>query len=481
MLAPWVIEEMASVDLEDARLNARIKMVLTWFAERPSASIPAACGGYAETASAYRLFDNPAVDFDSVLAPHAEATRRRIAAQPVALLVQDTTELDLTRPAAQVKGAGPLDAGPRRGLFLHLMHAFAPDGTPLGTVRAEHWARDPEAPTNAESTRAERAATPIEEKESHRWLEGIRTAREVAEACPGTRIVCVADSESDIDEVIAEGMASPRPADWIVRACQDRATVGAAAARIREAALATPVLATEQIEVRGRQAKLACETRGRRQPRESRSAEVEIRAATVTLRGPWRPGGDLPDVTVNVVLVREVSPPEGDVPVEWLLLTSLPIDSAERVRDVIAYYRCRWMAEVFFRTLKSGCRVEGRRFETLERLLPCLAIYLIVAWRTLYVCRLGRGLPEIGCDAVFSASEWKSVWVVVRREPPPASPPPLREMVRLVAQLGGYVNRKTRADEPGPQTLWLGLQRMHDHARCWDIFGPGAGPKKGFV
>ncbi len=200
----------------------------------------------------------------------------------------------------------------------------------------------------------------------------------------------------------------------------------------------------------------------------------------VTLRAPERPAGQLADATVNAVLITEVDPPEGDVAVEWLLLTSLPIDTVEQVRLVIEYYTVRWMVEVFFRVLKSGCRVEDRRFEALDRLLPCLAVYLIVAWRVLYLCRLGRSCPEMSCEAVFEPSEWKSVYVVVRREPPPKVAPKLQEMIRLVAQLGGYVNRK-RDDEPGPQTLWLGLQRMHDITVCWEVFGPGAREKEAAV
>jgi len=349
-------------------------------------------------------------------------------------------------------------------------------------VQATPWARDAEAPTNASRTRAQRAATPIEEKESLRWLTSLHRAHDEAGRCPGTQILCIADSEADIYEVIARGMAEPRAADWIVRACQDRALVGdatgeaTAAQHLRPTVLAGPVLDTKRIEVRGREAKTGCEDRGRRQPRRSRTAEVEVRVARVMLRAPRRPDRELPDVAVNVVAVREIDPPEDDVAVEWILLTSLPIDDVEQVRTIIQYYCCRWMVEVYFRTLKSGCRVEGRRFEHIDRLLPCLAVYLIVAWRTLYVCRLGRSLPEISCEAVLEPAEWKSVYQVVHHKPPPRVAPSLREMVRLVAQLGGYVNRK-REDEPGPQTVWLGLQRMHDRARCWQVFGPGAGGK----
>ena len=232
-------------------------------------------------------------------------------------------------------------------------------------------------------------------------------------------------------------------------------------------------LKTQSTSAGERRPKWLCSTRGRSQPRETRDAQVVVRAARVTLRPPWRADRKLPPVTVNVVLVSEVDPPPGDEPVEWFLLTSLPIDSVEQVRQIIQYYCVRWMIELFFRVLKSGCRVEERLFEYMDRLLTCLAVYMIVAWRTLYVCRLGRSCPETSCEAVFEPAEWKSVWKVVRREDPPAEPPSLGVFVRMVAQLGGYVNRK-RPDPPGPQTVWIGLQRMHDFATCWQLFGPEA-------
>jgi hypothetical protein len=485
MLAPWAYEETRTADLNDERLNARLRLILSQLGAHPTASIPAACGGWAETAAAYRFFDNDEVGFDGVLQPHIDCTWPRMAAQPVVVVVPDTTEIDVTRPQQQVLGAGSLDGGPRRGALLHLMHAFTPDGTPLGTVQAIPWTREEGRPSNSSQTRGQRAATPIEEKESFRWLLALRHLRAEAARCPDTHLVYAADSEADVYEVIAEGMDEPRTVDWIIRSCQDRALVDdldddrRALDYLREEVQASPVLYRKAITIRGREAKLACEDRSRRQPRRSRPATVEVRSARVTLRAPIQKAGQLPDVTVNVVLVSEVDPPADDVAVEWLLLTSLPVDTPERVRLVVQYYCIRWMIEVFFRTLKTGCRVEDRRFERMNRLLPCLAVYLIVTWRTLYVCRLGRGCPDISCEAVFEPAEWQSAYRVVKREEPPREPPKLQEMVRLVAQLGGYVNKPNRKDEPGPQTVWLGLQRLHDIALCWDLFGPGAREKAG--
>jgi hypothetical protein len=485
MLAPWVIEEMKTADLNDKRLDSRLREVLSQLGSRPVVSIPAACGGHAEMTAAYRFFDNEKVTFDKVLRPHQAATRQRLASQPIAILAQDTTELDLTRPAEQVEGAGPLDGSSRYGVLLHLLAGFTPDGTPLGTLDSRAWVRDEEAVRTASLSRAERAATPLVHKESYRWIETLQQAQSIARDLPQTRLICVADSEADIYELLVAGQTEPRSVHWIVRACQNRAVLAPAeeteaAAYVREQALAQEALFTQTIKVRGRQPKVNCETRGRRQPRESRTAEVEVRAARVKLRPPWRPDRKLPEIEVQVVLVREINPPPDDVPVEWLLLTSLPVAGAEQARQVIQYYCTRWMIEVFFRTLKQGCRVEQRRFEHIDRVLPCVAVFLIVAWRTLYVCRLGRSVPDISCEAIFEPSEWKAVYRVVRRESPPRHPPPLAEMVRLVAQLGGYVNRP-RKDPPGPQTVWIGLQRMHDFALCWDLFGPEAKPQPELV
>ena len=476
MIAPWAEEEAALADFGDKRLDDRLVTLLSELGRRPNLSIPAACSGRAEMKAAYGFFDNDKVSFDKVIAPHIVQTKERIAQQPVVLLVQDTTEIDLTRPDQEVAGAGELD-GARRGFLLHEMQAFTPEGTPLGTVWAEVLNRTEGVSHASTATKQqERKQTPIEDKESLRWLTGLREARQLAQALPAVQCVCVADSEADIYEVFAEPRGEP-PVHWLIRACQDRALQDGAARHLRDETLATPVLYEVELSIRGRKAKTAAEDRARRQSRESRQATAEVRAARVVLRPPHRPDRKLPPVTVNVVLVRELNPPAGETPVEWLLVTTLPIDTLEQVRTVVEYYCVRWCIEILFRTLKSGCRVEQRRFEHIDRVLPCAALYLIVAWRTLFVCRMSRNCPDMDCEAMFEPSEWKAVWVAVHRRKPPKQAPRLYEMVHLIASLGGYVERPH--SEPGAQTLWIGLQRMYDLAWAWDTFGPGAATATG--
>jgi hypothetical protein len=352
----------------------------------------------------------------------------------------------------------------------------------LGTIHAATILRGDDVPAAATKSRAERRAIPIENKESYRWVVALRQAQEEARHLPQTQFLCVADSEGDIYELLVEGMAGPENAHWIVRACQDRVLQSDpqsktdSAAFLREELLAAPVLYRDRITVRGRKAKVSCDKRERRQPRESRETEVEIRALRLTLRPPLRPGGKLTAVSINAVAVRELKPPKDEAPVEWILLSDLPIESVDQVRALVQYYTVRWMIEIFFRTLKSGCRIEDRRFEHIDRFLPCLAVYLIITWRTLFVCQLGRECPDMSCEAVFEPAEWKSVYRVVLGKSPRTAPK-LQDMVRTVAQLGGYINRK-RPDPPGPQTVWLGLQRLHDIAACWKLFGPEANHRR---
>jgi len=122
--------------------------------------------------------------------------------------------------------------------------------------------------------------------------------------------------------------------------------------------------------------------------------------------------------------------------------------------------------------LKTACKVEERQLETTERLKPCVTLYLIVAWRVLFMTWLGRTYPTLSCEAVFAPEEWKSVWTIVTKKPLPTSPPSLSAFIAMVASLGGHLGRKHDGD-PGPQTIWIGMQRMHDFALAWLKFGPG--------
>ena len=281
------------------------------------------------------------------------------------------------------------------------------------------------------------------------------------------------DSEADIYELFSE----PRTTEnenlhLLIRACQRRATTDQSnwLANVK----ATECLYQCSVDVSARTAKLSnssVKVGKRKTSRKARIAVVEVRATTVTLRPPWRHDRKLPEITVNVVLAEEVDPPKGCDAIQWVLITSLPVETLDQVKTIVEAYCIRWQIEIFFKTIKTGCRVEERQFETLTRLLNCMAVYSIVAWRIMYLCRLGRTCPDINCEVIFEACEWKAVYKTTHRyKPLPKNPPTLNELIRMIASLGGYVIR--RKTQPGPQTLWIGMQRLHDLALAWQAFGP---------
>jgi hypothetical protein len=456
-------DEFLGIDLGDRRLNRRGRALLEALAADPAASINAACHGWAETQAAYRFFANGRVTPEAVLRPHAEATRRRIAQQAEVLILQDTTELDFTRHPA--RDAGVLNRPDRFGLYDHTHLAVTADRLPLGVLRVDLFDRTPAGLGRA----AERHADPIEAKESFRWLEGYRLACGLTADYPATRVVSVADCEGDIYEVFLEARRHATPADFVIRARLDRATpepdpaAGPWAYRkVRREVAEAPVLATRRLDLPATPRRAA------------RAATVEVRARAVRVKPPHaRPA--LGEVSYRAVLAQEVGGPGDGTDVCWLLLTSLPIDSAEEALRVVDAYAARWAIEVYFRVYKAGCRVEEIRLETSRRLGNALMLYKVIAWRVMYLTILGRACPELPCDVLFTAAEWQSVWRIARDEPVPATAPPLAEFLGLLGQLGGY-NRRPGEGPPGPQALWVGIRRMTDFALAWQRFGPAHPP-----
>jgi hypothetical protein len=440
----WAQEEVRTADLGDQRLNQRLAIVLEQLGRHPQLSIPAACGGWAETTAAYRFFDNDKATFEKVLAPHREATVERMKGCPVVLLAQDTTEDDECTCLGP-KGLGTLKEEEKRARRLHPTVAFTPQRICLGVVKALYWARDEPSP------RAERRYKGIDEKESGRWIDSYQDSCALQARLPETLVVNVADREGDVYEwfVEYESHAPGVRAQWIVRATQDRRLRADTVAKLWEALDQAPVLGTVAVEVKSRP------------NRPARLAEVALRSATVPLKPPARVGYRLPAVTVNAVLAREESPPPGVEALEWLLLTSLPVAAFAQAATVVAWYAVRWCVEVYFHVLKSGCQIKRLQLETEERLLPCLALYMIIAWRVLFALMLGRACPDMDCEVVFDPKEWRAAYVVVKRRPAPSRPPRLGEVVLLVASLGGYLGRK-HDGPPGPKAMWIGLQRLRD-------------------
>ncbi|HRF13692.1 MAG TPA: IS4 family transposase [Candidatus Accumulibacter phosphatis] len=433
----WAAKEFGGAKLGDGRLTNRLIKIASAFAERPTASIPGACAGWVETQAAYRFFDQASekkqgLGWEDILTPHLECTIARMRQHRVVLCLQDTTELDFN--GQRIEGLGPLSFEAQRGMFLHPTYAITVDREPLGMMDCWMWAR--------EFKEADGSRPGI--LESIRWIEGYERVAEAAARMPGTRLVYIADREADILGMMQRAHALETPADWMVRSKHNRCLPegGKRWAKVRSGE------ALGEIEfllpARGKEA--------------ARPVRQKLFARRVELSDGQ--GGLFP---VTCVIAQEIGAPKGVKPIEWRLLTNREADRLEAVAELIDWYRARWEIEIFFNVLKNGCRVEALQLGHIDKIELALAVYMVVAWRLAHLVRLGRTHPDLSACEWFSEEEWKGAYLLAEKEPP-STPPNLREMIRQIAMLGGFLGRKCDG-EPGVKTLWLGFARLRDFVR----------------
>jgi len=429
--AYWTEAEFADLDLGDVRLNKRARTLMQRLSSKPTVGVPQACQSWGETIAAYRFFDNDEVQWEAILEPHWRQTEQRMAAEPIVLCLQDTTELDFN--ARQATGLGPLSYEAQRGMYLHPTYAITPGRLPLGVLDAWMWAR---APKDAQGHRGGI-------KESQRWIEGYERIAERASSLPQTRLVYVADREADMIALMERAQELGTPADWLIRATHDRALPEGA----KLWAHTSQGQALGEIEF----------TMGSRQELKKRQVRQQIWLRQVEL-----PAGQGRSVTVSCLIAREFDPPAGVKPVEWRLLTNRQATSLQEAIELIDWYRARWEIEILFNVLKNGCHVEALQLGAIERLERALALFLVVSWRIAYLMRMGRSCPDLDAALFFDADEIRGAYLLAEVKQP--DKPKLSEVLRLIARLGGFLDRKGDG-EPGVKAIWLGLKEVHVAAR----------------
>jgi len=450
--ADWAEEEFGNVKLGDERLTKRLVTIARDFYARPQAAVPQACRTRANTKAVYRFFDHPETDMDTLLSQHNAATVNRCKAESVVLAVQDTTSLNYSaHPAtADIGPIGSSNNGPI-GLLVHDTMAFNTDGTPLGLLDVQSWARNPDE----FGKRHKRHDLPIEQKESIKWLRSYEKVASAQRESPDTVFVSIGDREADIYELFAMATKTEASPKLLVRAERDRALADGQG-HLWEHLAVMDVVGIQQIAI------------PRQKNRPARIANLEVRFAEVHLNPPKR-HKSLRPVRIRAVLAKEIEATANIEPLEWMLLTTCPVLNFDQAVEKLGWYAKRWGIEVYHRTLKSGCKIEQRQLGAADRIEACLAIDMVVAWRILHLTKLGRETPDVPCTVFFEEAEWKALSAYINKDPiPPAEPPPLREAIRMIASLGGFLGRKCDG-EPGAKSLWLGLQRLDDITDIWKV------------
>jgi hypothetical protein len=440
----WAEQEMGRVHLGDCRRTQRLVRVSAALAQNPTGTLPSTFSDWKTLRAAYRLFAEPDVTQEAIAAPHTQRVAQACQVPGEYLLVEDTTTLSFNTHVATAD-LGPVNDQGGQGFLVHNTLALrvvgwdqdqVPTVTVLGLAGQHCWSRPKVGLKRTQKSKAGRLGRA---RESARWAASLAPW---PPAPAGVQWIYVADRESDIYEVFERCAA--RGADWVIRAAQARALV--AEDRSVFAAVA-------QAPVRGH---LAVALRARPgQP--ARTLRLALRAGTVTLRGPWRPGGKLAPRTLQVVEVREVAPPAGTKPMVWVLLTSLPISTLAQIKRIVGCYTQRWLVEEFHKALKSGTQVEASQLATGRALQALCAVLSLVALRLLETKLYARAFPDQPVRPDQFAPELLRLLAVKLGRPRGGWTQ--RTVWRGIARCGGFMARKGDG-EPGWITLWRGWRSL---------------------
>jgi hypothetical protein len=403
--------------------------------------------------AAYRFFSNTQVRPEAILAEHFNAVAEAAQSSDVVLLVHDTTDFTY---ASETPRAG---LGRKRfsgnTFFAHTSLVLSADGRrfPIGVANLETWVRGDE---------------PIDEYS--RWFRGVQLGQQVLGA---TNVVHVIDREGDSYTLLTQLVSANHR--FVIRAAHDRLISDESGARkLRELMSRIECLVHRDARVSKRVDGVRSPRQKKIHPsRDARLARLEIAATSTTIPCPKphprekkRPNVERADsLTLNVVRVWEPCPPANETPIEWLLLTTEPIDTAEDVARIVDYYRARWTIEEYHKVLKTGCAMERRQLSDYEGLCNALAVFVPIACRALALRTAARDFPDAPSTVVLESDEIE-VLRVLRPKHQFSPVPTNRELLLAVASLGGHIKWN---GEPGWSTISHGMQKLLTTVVGWRL------------
>ena len=402
--------------------------------------MPQASQNRVEAQSIYRFWSNPQVSAKRILASQSGAVLRRANRSNVVLAIQDTTDLNFGTNRVKTTGLGFFGRTVEQGMKVHSCLAVSGEGEPLGLLHQYTWSRRER--TGRRKTYKKKLTA---QKETQRWLDTAQAA--TVGVSETVTLVHVGDREADFYDFLAQ----PRQAHHhlLIRAVQNRSVqheLGYLLPTIQQ----SPELSRTTLQLQ------------RRPDRPAYLAQLSLRAMRLTLEVPKHhpQAKQFQPIEINVLWVQEIDPPQGQAPITWLLLTSLPIEQVQDAWQCVRWYSYRWLIERFHFTLKQGCRIQALQLSSGTRLANALATYSIIANRILWLTYQARLQPEQSCQSILKTAEWR----LLRRKFEPKNrsqrPPTFGQAIRWIAQLGGFLGSQT--DKPGLKTLWRGMSKLHD-------------------
>lgn len=439
----WAVETFGAAELGDVRRTERLVRMASAFGENPGVSLPASMPNWADTHAAYLFLGNPAISHEQIMAPHCAATYQEAARRSQVLLIGDATDVNLSTHKACI-GLGPVGRGNKAmGFFVHSVLAVdAKDKQLLGCMGQEPFVREP-APE--EETRAELNA---------RWRESLIWEQSIERIGPvpaGTQWIYVGDRGGDIFRFWQR--CQELGYDFVIRVAQNRNVQIEEKDEQEDPTAEHLKTLARSLPAQGAQVLVIPAQHGHPE----REALVKIAWSSVTIQPPSN-GTALHEASISVWVVRvwEPEPPEGVEALEWILVTSVAVNTADDAWQRVTWYKWRWFIEDFHKVLKTGCLLEDRCLQTVEAMCNLLGILTPTAMRLLWLRETAQTAPDTPATEVISK---EVIQVVLHLDKRPNALLTAKDLWHTIARFGGYLDRKSDPP-PGWQTLWKGWIRV---------------------
>ena len=459
----WAKSLFNKCELGDVRLTRRLIMYSARQSSTPSLSTNAVCGGdeiFRE--GAYRLLRNRKVRAESIAEAGFAAVAESCLQHEVFLCIQDTTSASFSHSVKNELGEIADKRSKNRGFLAHTTLAVsAKSGEIIGLLDQERWMRQ-----KNRHGRDKRKTIPYARKESFKWES---CARRVSERLKNPHAsITVCDREADVFQFLQYHMESNLR--FVIRACYDR-RISSQAKHLREHLEQQPVIGTYEISIGQRGPMMGGKHHAKRSGRKARKALLEIRTATVELMPTRRTQSNTP-LRVNVILVREdaSSVASGAKPLEWMLLTTESVETAEQAQTIVGYYEKRWLIEEFHKAWKTGCRLEKRLMQSRETLENLAVILAFTAVRLLQLKTITKTNSLQSAETLLSPDKLNCLAQIARRRKKVEIPEILtiEWVYNQIGKLGGWIDSK-RNGQIGWSTLWKGWEKFETMYEGWEM------------
>ena len=459
MSSSWVEAEVGRSIFKDKRINGRFLKICEKVAENIGSTIPDSCQNWGLTKGTYRFLGNERIEEAEILQGHFLSVKERFdACDGPVLILHDTTEFSYkkndtsklekirTIRLARQYSKGMYDSIEHKisGILMHASVAATPEGLPLGLTSVKYWTRKKFKGARALYKKVNATRIPIEEKESIRWLQNLQQTDFLLQN--PEKCVHIGDRENDIYEFFCE--ASFLKTNFVIRASVDR---------LAEECTLSEIIALEE-------AKFSKEITFTDENGNEITTEIEVKYKTIEVHPPNGKEDQYESLVLTFINATELKNPEGRPKLNWNLITNINTSSSKKIWELISWYKKRWTVEIFFKILKMICGAEQSKLRTSNRLARLISILSIMAWRIHWITMMARQAIETAIDVVFEKTEQKILEKINKKRKLKT----IREYLYSLAQLGGYLARKSDA-APGPHVIWRGLMRLADIQRGFEL------------